>query len=243
MASKPARLHTFATWLSLPIYVWQGLGVRRHSIRMEPPYNCGTYDFPGKGKPIRILLLGDSSAAGVGVGSIAQSLGGYLPRFISEKSGRPVSIHIAGMNSATAAQIRDHVVPHIDPRDFDFVTLNIGTNDAKNFHTGRRFCKDFGTLLYSLKARFPQARIIWSGVLDLSKVPALPKPLGAILGVRSRLIDYNGRVLCRERGAISPEPEWDAVPENFSSDGFHASERGYRQWAENLARFMLELDT
>ena len=242
MTLKPSRLETFSTWLSLPVYVWQGLQVRRKSIRMPPPPRRGVIEAPGKGETLRLLLIGDSSAAGVGVDSIAESLGGLLPELLAKATGRPVRMTIAGMNSATSAQIRDHVVPHVEPRDFDFVLLNIGTNDAKNFHSGKRFCRDFGTLLYALRARFPAARIIWSGVLDLRHVPALPPALGKILGIRSRLINHNGRVLCQERGAIAPEPEWDVVPENFSRDGFHASQRGYRQWAENLAKFILTLE-
>jgi hypothetical protein len=93
-----------------------------------------------------------------------------------------------------------------------------------------------------MRARFPHATIIWSGVLDLEKVPALPRPLARILGIRSRIIDTNGRTLCHERGALAPYGEWRAVPENFSADGFHASEQGYREWAESVAEHILALE-
>lgn len=231
----------------LPVYVWQGLGVRRRTHRMPPPPHNGVYRFKGKGKngqtPLKILVIGDSSAAGVGVDEIEKSFAWRLPHHISGRTGRPVELRIAGMNSATAAHIRDHVVPNIEPRDFDYVALNIGTNDAKNFHTGRRFCADFGTLIYAMRARFPAASIIWSGVLDMENVPALPTPLNRILGIRSRLVDYNGRVLCRERGALAPQPEWRVIEENFSEDGFHASAAGYDEWASNLADYVIELET
>lgn len=236
----PTRFQALATWLALPVYVWQGLAVRRRTRRMTPPENRGWYRHEGKGDPFRLLLVGDSSAAGVGVDAIAKSLGGILPAELARRTGRPVDILVAGMNSATAADIRDHVVPHIGERNFTHVVLNIGANDAKNFHSGRRFCADFGTLLYALKARFPAATIVWSGVLDFEGAPALPSPLNRILGVRSRIIDACGRKLCRERGALAPDPEWRVVRENFSADGFHASEAGYREWAQNLAAFLLD---
>lgn len=241
--TRPSHLEALSSWLALPVYVWQGLGVRRRTRRMAPPPNSAIRDFAGDGKPLRLLVIGDSSAAGVGVDSIDKCFAGLLPRFVSEQTGRPVTVRIAGMNSATSDQIRDHVVPHIEPRDFNYIALNIGTNDAKNFHSRRRFKRDFGTLLYALRARFPSATIIWSGVLDMKDVPALPSPLNRVLGVRSRLIDHMGRVLCHERGALAPAPEWRAIPENFSADGFHASEAGYREWAENLARYIAELES
>ncbi|MCU0790492.1 MAG: SGNH/GDSL hydrolase family protein [Nitratireductor sp.] len=239
----PTGLEALATWLALPVYVWQGLGVRRRTSRMPPPESSSELSFAGRGAPLRLLVLGDSSAAGVGVSHVSQSFAGMLPQFLSERSGRPVIARIAGMNSATSGQIRDHAVPHIEPRDFQYIALNIGTNDAKNFHSARRFKKDFGTLLYALRARFPHAVIIWSGVIDLEACPALPQPLGRILGIRSRIIDRKGKLLCIERGALAPVSKWRAIRENFSEDGFHASEKGYREWADAMAGYILSLES
>ena len=239
--SAPTIAEAIVSWLALPVYVWQGLAVRRRIHRMAPPPHPGFLAFPGQGRPVELLVLGDSSAAGVGVDDIADSVAGLLPKFMAQRSGRPVNARIAGMNSATAADIRDFVVPHVAFRDFDVIALNIGTNDAKNYHTKRRFKKDFGTLLYALRARFPSATIVWSGVIDLGGVPSLPSPLNRILSIRSRLIDSMGRTLCRERGALCPPSEWRCIPENFSADGFHASAAGYREWADGLADWILAL--
>ena len=241
------RLESLVSWLSLPIYVWQGLGVRRRSLRLEPPAHdgwirAGSNPVKSTRAPLNILLIGDSSAAGVGARKIENSLGGELPAILHELTGRTVNLRIAGNNSATSGQIRDHVVPNLPHEIFDFICLNIGTNDAKNFHRGNTFCKSFGTLLYALRTRYPEARIIWSGVLDMKHIPALPSPLNKILGIRSRIINRNGQILCRERGALAPEPEWRVIPENFAVDGFHASEKGYREWAENLGKYIAELE-
>lgn len=243
------RSDSFLSWLAIPVYIWQGLSVRRKSLRLEPPGHNGwvkTKAKPSTGKtppPIRILLIGDSSAAGVGVPDIDLSLGGQLPKILTELTGRPVSLRIAGNNSATANQLRDYVVPHLEHEPYDYICLNIGTNDAKNYHRGKTFCKNFGTLLYALKSKFPSATIIWSGIIDMSDIPALPTPLNKILAMRARILNNNGKILCAERGALAPEPDWQIIPENFAIDGFHASPKGYREWAEKLGKFieMLEL--
>ena len=237
-------IQSLVSWLALPVYVWQGLGVRRRSLRLEPPTHNGWVKAgpqDSKAEPIRILLIGDSSAAGVGVRDIAHSLGGQLPEVLADLTGRPVLLRIAGNNSATSDQLRDFVVPNLEPQPYDFICLNIGTNDAKNWHRGRTFCKNFGTLLYALKTRFPTAKIVWSGILDMEGIPALPSPLNRILGIRSRILNRNGKILCAERGALAPDPEWQVIPENFSVDGFHASEKGYREWAENLGKYLVSL--
>ena len=238
-------LQSLISWLALPVYIWQGLHVRKNTMRMPPPPHDGwLHHAPSAkgGAPLKVLVIGDSSAAGVGVSNIADSLGGRLAPLLCERLKRPVSVRIAGMNSAMSGQIRDFVVPHIEPDGFDYIALNIGTNDTKNLHTAGRFKRDFGTLLYALKARFPSARIIWAGVLDMEKVPALPSPLNRLMGIRARIIREKGRTLCAERGVLAPESDWRIVPENFSEDGFHASAQGYGEWAQSLAAFIVEME-
>ena len=236
------KFEALLSWIALPIYICQGLGVRRRSIRMEPPQAPAITEIKGKGKPLRILVLGDSSAAGVGVENFEECMAGRLPALLHQRTKRPVIVRTCGNNSATSGQIGDHVVPNLERSPYDYIVLNLGVNDAKNFHTGRRFCREFGTLIYALRARFPDAQIIWSGVLDLQGIPALPSPLNKILGIRSRIISRNGQILCRERGALAPQSNWKAVRENFSIDGFHASSEGYRIWAEQLAEYVVSLE-
>jgi len=234
------KLAAAISWVCLPVYIWQGLSLRRRALRLSPPEPQSIAPQKGTGKSLSILLIGDSSAAGVGVDDINHSLGGQLVKQLSEKTGRPVEIRIAGCNSATAGQLRDYVVPHIKRQNFTHVIINVGTNDAKNFHTGRRFCNEFGTLIYTLKTRFPDAQLIWSSILDMSAVPSLPTPLNKIIGIRSRELRRRGEILCRERMAQIPEGDWEPSTENFSRDGFHASEKGYSEWATVLVSHILK---
>ena len=230
------------SWLGLPAYIWQGLGVRKKSIRMAPPSQKPVVELKGKGKPINILFIGDSSVAGVGVDDFEECVAGRLPALLKKQTSRPIHQRTAGNNSATAGQLRDIVLPHLAPVDYDYVLLSIGVNDAKNFHTSSRFKKEFGGLLYALHARYPNATIIWQNLLDMEGIPVLPSPLKKILGIRSRLLKEKGKQLCFERSALAPETEWQPLPQNFSRDGFHASSEGYRVWAEELAEYIAELE-
>lgn len=239
------KLEVLYSWLLFPVYAWQGTKIRGTTQRMSPPPHKGCLLIKGNAKKptLNILLIGDSSAAGVGVDDIEQSLGGHFCRLLSEKTKRSVNIRIAGNNSATAGTLRDFVVPHLQHKIYDYILLNVGTNDSKNFHTGRRFCKEFGTLIYALKAKWPEAKIIWSGIIDLEKLEMLPKPLNKILGIRSRIHNKNGEILCDERGAIAPgNKDWKVITENFSNDGFHANPLGYERWARGIANYIIDKD-
>ncbi|MBO6539765.1 MAG: SGNH/GDSL hydrolase family protein [Rhizobiaceae bacterium] len=229
------------SWLAFPVYVWQGVGVRLRTARLLPPEGPVTGKLPGKGEPLRLLVLGDSSAATVGAERTEEGLAGQLAARIGKATGRPVVWRAAGFNSATSGQLRDFVVPNLAHNEWDLIVLSVGTNDAKNFHTVPRFKREFGGLLYALNAKFPHADIVWSPVLDMQLVPALPAQLGRLLEIRAGLINRMGVRLCQERGALpaSRLPVLDSS--GFSSDGFHASAIGYGAWADHIWNLMAEL--
>lgn len=228
------------SWLAFPVYAWQGVGVRLRTERMHPAKGPVRHRIDGGRPEVRLLVIGDSSAASVGIGTTDKGLAAQLARMIVERTGAGVVWRAAGFNSATAGQIRDHVLPNLAAEEWSHIVVSIGTNDAKNFHTVARFKKEFGGLLYALRAKWPEARVIWSPVVDMRRVPALPSALGRLLEIRAQLINRKASALCLERGAIPATRLPIVDPSGFSTDGFHASEIGYHAWAEHLYPFVTE---
>lgn len=227
-------LRALLSWLAFPIYIWQGVGVRLRTERMVPADGPPSGSLPGKGPVVKLLVVGDSSAASVGVKTTDKGLAPLLARMIAERTGLPVQWRKAGFNSATAGQLRDFVMPNLAAEPYSHIVLSVGTNDAKNFHTMRRFKREFGELIYALKAKWPEARIVWSPVVDMRLVPAMPGALGKILEIRASLVNRLAARLCLERGAVPALRLPILGPTGFSTDGFHASEEGYAWWAEHL---------
>lgn len=238
-----SRLLPLLTWLAFPIYVWQGVGVRLRTERMMPAKGRVLHRIDGAEPALGLLVLGDSSAASVGIGDSERGLASQLAGLMAERTGKAVRWRAAGFNSATAGRIRDHVVPNLPHEPWTHIVLSIGTNDTKNFHSVPRWDREFGTLLYALRAKWPEARLIWSPVIDMTRVPALPRTLARILEVRAQAINRMGIRLCRERSAIAA-PRLPVIDPTvgFSTDGFHASEAGYRAWAEHLVDLLLTQD-
>jgi lysophospholipase L1-like esterase len=236
-----SRLLPLLTWFAFPIYVWQGLGVRRRTGRMLPAHGPVVHRIDGTEPVISLLVLGDSSAASVGIGHSENGLAAQLSKLIWQRSGQAVNWRAAGFNSATAGQLRDHVLPNLSADRWTHIVLSVGTNDTKNFHSVPRFKKEFGGLLYALRAKWPEARVVWSPVVEFTRVPALPPLLGKLLEIRAGAINGLGERLCLERGAVpaSRLPILDPLA-GFSTDGFHASEIGYKAWAEHLLDFVME---
>ncbi|KQT86367.1 SGNH/GDSL hydrolase family protein [Aurantimonas sp. Leaf443] len=235
------------SWALIPVYVVQGLSVRRRTERMPPPAGpargrVGPADEAGGHTSlaaIRLLVLGDSSAAGVGVDDVSECLAPRLAERLFALTGKTVSWRMAGSNSAISAEVRDHVVPNIEREPFTHIVLMVGTNDAKNFHRAGRFKRGFGTLLYALRARWPEARIVWSPPVDFLRVPALPRGLAKVLELRAAMVRRVGTRLCVERGVVPATTIPRVEPAGFSRDGFHASAAGYTYVAGHLAAYVL----
>lgn len=107
------RFLALLTWLAFPVYVWQGLGVRRRTTRMLPAQGPVMHEISGQAPAVSLLMLGDSSAASVGIGNSEYGLAAQLADLISKRTGRAVRWRAAGFNSATSGQIRDHVLPNL----------------------------------------------------------------------------------------------------------------------------------
>ena len=232
------RLSLF-TWMMLPVYIWQGVRLRQRIERLLPPDVPPTGKLGSKEPSFRLLVIGDSSVASVGMERIEHTFAYNIADKVHDKTGRAVKWRVAGNNSATAADLRDFVLPHIEERDFTHVILAVGINDMKNFHAISTFKQTFGTLLYALKTRFSTAKIIWTPVPDMTGFPALPKQLSKILAARATLINAQGQQLCDERGVIYSEPVPVGTADGFARDGFHAGPEGYRIWGEHLVDYIL----
>lgn len=235
-------IYGLVSWFMVPIALWQGIGVRRRVPRMAPPVGDPFGTFGDKDPGIRLLVIGDSSAAGVGVEHMHEGLGSNLARILHERTGQSVVWRQAGANSATTEQIRDYVAPYLADQDFTHIVITAGTNDMKNFLPKRRFKRGFGGLLYTIDTIWPRAMTVWSPIIDMRTVPALPTALAHILELRVKLMNDMGRELCAERRAhAAPQLRTDGV-EGFAIDGFHASAFGYSYWANHLADFILDED-
>lgn len=237
------RFNGYLSWLLAPIALAEAAKVRKRTPRMTPPPGS-TIGETGAGRQarFRLLVIGDSSAAGVGAAHMDETLAPKLARLLAERFSCHVTWRTAGSNSATTTELRDYVVPNLTPEPYTHVVILAGTNDMKNYIPRWRFDHGFGGLLFALHAKWPTATLIWSPIINMQDVPALTPRLGWILELRARMLNELGRQLCRERFAIAAPQLQAHDKEGFALDGFHASAMGYTYWAELLSGVIIEAE-
>lgn len=224
-----------AFWTMVPLVGAQGLWVRRHAPRFADARgpNSGSV---GSGPTTRLLAIGDSIVAGVGVETLEDALIGRFAAALAERGCTRVEWRAVGKTGARAALVRADLVGQLPPAAFDIIVVSVGVNDVTGLVRSQTWSRDAGDLVDALRRHSPAAVILLAGLPPLGGFPLLPQPLRYVFGVRARTFD---RILqqvaaTRERCFHVPN-EFEPSPQKFSADGYHPSADSYRVWGEALA--------
>ncbi|MEM9971343.1 MAG: SGNH/GDSL hydrolase family protein, partial [Pseudomonadota bacterium] len=168
-----------------PVIVPQALWTAARASRL-PEAAGDRAGVRGTGQRKSLLILGDSSAAGVGVTHQSDALAGHL----ATELARAFTIHwrLVARSGETVKRAR-RAVASLPSEETDFVLIALGVNDVKNGVSARNWAGGYASLLEEIAAKFGPGIICVSGVPHLRDFPILPRPLNAVLGDRSKLFD------------------------------------------------------
>ncbi|HST62275.1 MAG TPA: SGNH/GDSL hydrolase family protein [Longimicrobium sp.] len=230
---------TSAVALLAPLLMRQGRRVRRTTPRLPEAAGPRTGEVPGRGAPVRLLVLGESTAAGVGAADHGEGLAGQVAGVLAGETGRPVHWRVLGRNGATAASTREELLGPADEVAADVVVVALGVNDTLRLRAPGRWTRDLRLLVGEVRARCGTVPVILAGVPPMGVFPGLPQPLRGVLGLRATVLDRAAARLAAETEAVRhvtvPLPA-GAVGDFFCGDRFHPSPHGYAQWGAVLGR-------
>ena len=226
-------LLTSALW---PVLRLQASHVRRVTPCMpEPPgLRAGT---SGRGPPLRLLVAGDSGAAGVGAPTQDKGLCGQLVRCLS----RHHTVHwcVLAANGLDSPGLLG-LLEKAPTARFDVVVLSIGANDATGLLSPLRWARWQERLATLINHRFGPALLVHSAVPPMHACLALPQPLRWFMGRWARQMNET-------LAGMLPVPSvrimhWHPATTTtlgMSMDGIHPSATGYAVWAEGLSPHIL----
>lgn len=233
------RRRELGWWLALatllPVLLPLALHTRRHAMRLAPAAGPQRGLAGGElaGQPLHLLVLGESTVVGVGVGCLRHALAGQLAQALAERQGRPVAWRACGESGITAAQARQRLLPQVVGEPVDLALLVFGVNDTTRITSLRRWQAALGGMAEALRAS--GARVAFSGVPPLQHFSALPWLLRRMLGARAALLDARLRQVASRVGAGYYPLNLEFSADYLALDGYHPSGLGYRIWAQGLA--------
>ncbi|WP_033423873.1 SGNH/GDSL hydrolase family protein [Actinomadura flavalba] len=195
-----------------------------------PPVADGHYG-PSGPAPLSFVMLGDSTAAGLGVGSPDETPGALLAAGLSAISGRGVKLTNVALSGSRSAALDGQVERALAARP-DVAVIMIGANDV----TARVSpAESVGHLVRAVeRLRDAGCEVVVGTCPDLGSVKPLMQPLRWIARRASRRLAAAQTIVVVERGGRSVSlgdllgHEFAADPLGmFSDDRYHPSARGY----------------
>lgn len=224
------------TLLLAPLLVLQGRGVRRRIPVLPEAPDPHRGEVAGEGEPLDLLLLGESTAAGVGAPSHDRALVGETARTLASETGRRVRWRVLARTGATAEQVRTVLLGPAGKVRAEVAVIALGVNDTLSLRAPRAWARDLADLVGAVRERCGPIPVVLAAAPPLGVFPALPQPLRGVLGLRARLLDRAAERFARATPAVErvPMPAVDEVDAFFCEDRFHPSPHGYRVWGRVL---------
>ncbi|MDQ3537345.1 MAG: SGNH/GDSL hydrolase family protein [Actinomycetota bacterium] len=193
------------------------------------------------GPAVRLVVLGDSTAAGVGSPTLAESLPVQVAQRLADDLGRPVDVTGFGVSGARTVDVRDEQIPLLVDRRVDAVLIAIGSNDVTHATSPSAMAEQTRSMLRAARRNAGQAALVLGGIPLFGSADALAQPLRLLVDTYARVLRRVQRDAAAAEGArfvniaVEASPRFAGVPEAMSSDGFHPAPVGYGFWADALA--------
>jgi len=196
-----------------------------------PPRADGVYGAKFGGMPVRLALLGDSSAAGLGVHRARQTPGSLIATGLSRRLARPVRLHNLAVVGCTSDRLAYQVEEVLELRP-DIAVILIGANDVTHRFGGRSAVRHLADAVRRL--RLIDVRVIVGTCPDLGSVQPIRPPLRWLARRWSRQLAEAQTIAVVEAGGWTVSlgsllgPTFAAQPHRmFSFDRYHPSADGY----------------
>lgn len=227
---------TNAAHLALgPLILAQAFVVRRRIPKL-PEASGPRQGIAGQGPALRLLIAGDSAAAGVGAATQDEALAGRIVEALAPE------FRVAWrVEAATGATTRETIarLAALEGARFEVLVTSLGVNDLTRGMRTAAWLRVQRELRALARERLGVSLLVISGLPPVGGFPSLPEPLRGFMGSRAR--SWNA-ALERELG-VEPDARYlDLTPmlavEHMATDGFHPGPGIYADWGARVGKMI-----
>jgi lysophospholipase L1-like esterase len=232
---KTILLHLVHLFIS-PLYfiaLPQGLWLKKNTLRMPEAKGPREMSFGEEQETkIKLLYLGESPAAGVGIEEIEDAVSAQVAHKLAET--QKVEWQLLAQNGI---KIKELLVKlqQAETQQPDISIITIGVNDCTNLTSSWVWQKNLNDLITELKQRGSK-HIFFTAVPPMQQFPLLPAPLSWLMGSRAHIMNHLLEQLCQQQDAQYLAFSATLMPEMICLDGYHPNEKGAELWASSISQ-------
>ena len=218
-----------------PLLVLQAMATRRRAPVLPEAAGPRAGRIGEGGGELRLLIAGDSSAAGVGVSHQDLALAGHLTRALHRRLKRPVHWTLHAQSGLSTRAVHEWLHRQtLSPADMAVVVC--GVNDVIEQVPVARAVLQRAALADWLLEAHGVAHVVFAPLPPVHRFALLPQPLRYVMGGEARRHDDALARWAATRSDVSHLAiEYELTPVAMASDGFHPGEAVYRVCGEALA--------
>ena len=227
----------FVAGASVVLLKWQAAEARRviPMVEAPPPRGDGLYGPKFPGKPLNMVILGDSTAAGYGVHRPRETPGALLATGVSRRLRRPVRLHRLAVVGSMSAGLPYQVDAALE-YDPEVAVILIGGNDITHVSGRAAAARYLGDGVRQLRAA--GCKVVVGTCPDIGAIKPIKAPLRWLARKWSRQLAAAQTIAVVEAGGRTVSigdllgRQFEADPGRmFSADRFHPSAEGYARAA------------
>ena len=221
-----------------PLLVAQALMTRRRLPRLAEPAGERHGEVgESTATPLRLLIAGDSSAAGVGVVTQSQALAMQLAERLAEDGGLFVKWRLLAKSGLTTAQTLHLLQRETPPLQADVAVVVSGVNDVVDQVPSHHAVSSRTTLANWLRNAHGVQHVVFAPLPPIHHFPGLPQPLRWVAGSDAHRHNRALQRWAATRGDVScVDMEMPLNRGVMAADGFHPGLPVYRYCASAIAQ-------
>ncbi len=256
--------------LLAPVYFHQGRKIKRDTVRLPEPdgERCGLVPLhpsaSGRASDtestLKLMIVGDSAAAGVGSQTQQEALVGKLIPILTQQLSAYSSFSVLDWSlQATTGHTsfdilrRLYVLPAPN-RPVDVMLLSVGVNDTTSNVAIDKWQQQIEDIIAIAQRKFGVRELIFLSLPPMADMPAIPAPLNNFVGAKALMLDQILQQVCAAHDGVNYmatdfarmiREHSNGTPIDiavmFASDGFHPSSLMYGYWAQQVSEKILAL--
>ena len=175
-------------------------------------------------QPLKLLGLGDSVIAGVGLASTELTVTARLADRLNQYLGRAIDWRILGEDGAKISDTQ-RLLAATESGSFDWIVVSVGVNDVTGLTSLVKWQQGLLGLISDIRARSSHATVVFLQLPPMGRFEMIPQPLRAVLGIRAAMLrQVVTWIVEAHRGVWMIDPSRLFDPAYMAEDGYHPNE-------------------